>query len=108
VPIFSGSGTRLKVLEALAYGRPLVASAKAVEGLAMTPEVHYLPAEDEAAFAAQLGRLAGDPALRDELARRGRALVEAQYSWASAGAAFLSLLADCGVPVADAASRREA
>jgi len=108
VPIFSGSGTRLKVLEALAYGRPLVASAKAVEGLAMTPEVHYLPAEDEAAFAAQLGRLAADPALRDELAKRGRALVEAQYSWASAGAAFLSLLADCGVPVADAASRREA
>lgn len=108
VPIFSGSGTRLKVLEALAYGRPLVASAKAVEGLAMTPEVHYLPAEDEAAFAAQLGRLAGDPALRDELARRGRALVEAQYSWASAGAAFLSLLADCGVPVAAAASPREA
>ena len=108
VPIFSGSGTRLKVLEALAYGRPLVASAKAVEGLAMTPEVHYLPAEDEAAFAAQLGRLAGDPALRDELARRGRALVEAQYSWASAGAAFLSLLADCGVPVADTASRCEA
>jgi polysaccharide biosynthesis protein PslH len=108
VPIFSGSGTRLKVLEALAYGRPLVASAKAVEGLAMTPEAHYLPAEDEAAFAAQLGRLAGDPALRDELARRGRDLVEAQYSWASAGAAFLSLLADCGVPVADTASRREA
>ena len=99
VPIFSGSGTRLKVLESLAYGRPLVASAKAVEGLALEPDVHYLPAEDEAAFAAQLGRLAGDPALALELAARGRAVVEAQYSWAAAGAAFLELLAGCGVSV---------
>ena len=108
VPIFSGSGTRLKVLEALAYARPVVASAKAVEGLGMTPEVHYLPAEDEATFAAQLGRLAADVRLRDELGRRGRALVEARYSWASAGAAFLALLAACGVRVADPAPRRRA
>ncbi len=98
VPIFSGSGTRLKVLEALAYGRPVVATAKAVEGLALEPGVHYLAAEDEAAFAAQLGRLANEPALAAALSCRGRAVAEAKHSWASAGAAFLQLLAECGVP----------
>lgn len=100
-PVFSGSGTRLKVLEALAYGRPLVATAKAVEGLGMSPDVHYLAAEDAAAFAAQLDRLATDGVLWSELAERGRALVEERYSWAVAGEAFLALLARCGVEPTD-------
>jgi glycosyltransferase involved in cell wall biosynthesis len=72
-----------------------------VEGLGMSPDVHYLAAEDAAAFAAQLDRLATDGVLWSELAERGRALVEERYSWAVAGEAFLALLARCGVEPTD-------
>lgn len=97
VPLFHGSGTRLKVLEALALGRPVVATAKAVEGLGLQPERDYLAAEDAAAFAAQLGRLKQEPALRDQLVAAGRLTVEQRFSWDVSGRAFRELLARCGV-----------
>jgi polysaccharide biosynthesis protein PslH len=92
VPLFSGSGTRLKVLEAMAYGRPVVASAKAVEGLDVVPDVHYLAAESAADFVEQLLRLRDDDLWR-RLATAGRRLVESAYSWEAAGEAFLALVA---------------
>ena len=91
VPLFSGSGTRLKVLEALALGRPVVATAKAVEGLGLVDGVHYLGAETPAEFLWQL-RLLHDGALWTALVAEGRALVEARFSWRVAGDAFESLV----------------
>ena len=85
------------MLEALALGRPVVATAKAVEGLGLRPEHEYLAAEDEAAFAAQLGRLRTEPALRDQLVAAGRLAVEQRFSWAVAGRTFRALLSRCGV-----------
>jgi glycosyltransferase involved in cell wall biosynthesis len=91
VPLFSGSGTRLKILEAMAYGRPVIATAKAVEGLDLTPGVHFLPAESALEFMAQVDALDDDRAWA-RLVAEGRALVEEHYSWHMAGAAFLDLL----------------
>ncbi len=51
VPVFEGSGTRLKILEALAYGRPVVSTRLGAEGLPVAPGEHYLRAEDAPAFA---------------------------------------------------------
>jgi glycosyltransferase involved in cell wall biosynthesis len=50
VPIFHGSGTRLKILEYMAAGVPIVATPKAVEGLNLIPFKHYLPANNKEEF----------------------------------------------------------
>lgn len=80
-PIRVGGGTRLKILDALALGRPLVATALSVEGLDLLPDVHYLAAEDGPSFAAQLRRLDEAPALGQALAAAGRRHVEQRFSW---------------------------
>lgn len=68
LPVFEGSGTRLKVVEAGLLSRPVVSTALGVEGLPMTPETSYLRAEDARGFADAARRLrteleSGDPAL---------------------------------------------
>lgn len=91
VPLFGGSGTRWKVLESMAYMRPVVATAKAVEGLAVADAEHYLRAETAAEFTDQLRRL-GDPVVWQGLVERGRRLVETSYTWPVARGAWLELL----------------
>jgi glycosyltransferase involved in cell wall biosynthesis len=54
VPVPFGSGTRLKVVEAMAFGRPVVSTSAGAEGLGACPGVHYLEAETPEAFAASL------------------------------------------------------
>lgn len=51
VPVLYGSGTRLKVIEAMAYGRPVVSTAAGAEGLPVSPGRHYYEADDTAGFA---------------------------------------------------------
>jgi len=83
VPLRMGSGTRLKVLEGLAMGSPLVSTSVGCEGIATQDGEHLLVADDPLDFARSVLRLLGDPALGSALGRNGRALVEAQYSWPS-------------------------
>ena len=52
VPVFEGSGTRLKVIEAAAFGRPVVSTRLGAEGLPLEAGVHYLAAEGADEFAA--------------------------------------------------------
>ena len=72
LPIRLGGGTRIKVLEALAVGRPIIATALAVEGLGLVAGTHYLRAETSGEFARAALDLAADPA-------RGAALVAAGH-----------------------------
>jgi glycosyltransferase involved in cell wall biosynthesis len=85
-PIRVGGGTRLKVLNVLAAGCPLVSTAIGVEGLDMAPDEHYLRAESPAEFVAQVGRIERDPALRQRLVEAGRRHVMARFSWEKIGA----------------------
>lgn len=85
-PLRIGGGTRLKVLDALAMAKPLVATRLAVEGLSLIPGEHYLPAESPQDFVREIRRLAGDPELAARLGGAGRRLVEATYSWDVIGA----------------------
>jgi glycosyltransferase involved in cell wall biosynthesis len=57
IPVFQGSGTRLKAVEAAAAGRPVISTALGAEGLPLRPGVEYLRAEDPAGFAAAAARL---------------------------------------------------
>jgi len=83
VPLRMGSGTRLKVLEGLAMGRPLVSTSLGCEGIETINGEHLLVADEPAAFARSVLRILDDPALASGLATKGRALVEAHYSWPS-------------------------
>lgn len=81
-PIFSGSGTRLKILESLAAGVPVVATPKGAEGLALLPGRDFLLATTGAAFADALVMLLGDPARRASCAAAGQRRVLDDYDWA--------------------------
>ncbi len=91
VPLRSGSGTRLKILEALAMGRPVVTTSVGAEGLGLLDETHALIADDPEALARGLVRVIGDPALATRLGQSGRALVEMEYDWEAIGRHLVSV-----------------
>lgn len=80
-PIRDGGGTRLKILDALAMAKPLVATGLAVEGLDLVEEIHYLKAETAEDFAGQIRRLENDPGLCHSLATAGQRFVQERFSW---------------------------
>ena len=79
VPLRAGSGMRVKILEAFARGVPVVATAKALEGISAEDGWHCIVAEDAELFAASLERILKDDALATRLARNARRLVEDRY-----------------------------
>jgi glycosyltransferase involved in cell wall biosynthesis len=93
VPLRFGGGTRLKILEALARGVPVVTTTIGCEGLDLEPGEDLLVADDPAAFARSLDRLLADDDLCRRLAARGFQSVRDRYSWASSGRAFTEALA---------------
>ena len=91
-PICSGGGTRLKILESLAVGTPVVSTSKGVEGLDLVNDRHVLVADDPQAFATAVVRLLCDPKLRRRLGEDGRREVARLYDWERIGAAFCSVV----------------
>lgn len=81
VPLREGSGTRLKVLEALALGTPVVSTSKGIEGLALEHDRHVLLADTPESFAMATLRLLEQPELRTRLAIEGRRRVADMYDW---------------------------
>jgi glycosyltransferase involved in cell wall biosynthesis len=84
LPVFAGSGTRLKVIEAAMLGRPIVSTALGVEGLPLEPGYHYLRGERPEEFAAAIGslrRLAGEsPAALEAMLSAARRAAE-PFTW---------------------------
>ena len=76
VPLKVGGGSRTKILEALACGMPVVATEVAVENLGLVAERHYVRAEEPAATAEAVRRLARDPVLAAALGEAGAARIE--------------------------------
>lgn len=81
VPIRTGGGTRIKLLDALGHGKAVVATTVGAEGLDLRPGTDLLLADDAAAFARECARLMKDAALRRRLGESGRARVLGLYSW---------------------------
>ena len=92
VPLRHGGGTRLKILEAMALGTPVVSTTKGAEGLEVTPDRDILIADEPAEFANQVVRLLRDAALRTSIAGNARRLVEQRYDWEHIGSRFVSLV----------------
>ena len=84
-PMRDGGGTRLKVLDALAMAKPVVATGLAVEGLDLEEGRHFLRAESVEDFVRQVRRLEDDARLRRQLAREARALAERRFDWQVVG-----------------------
>jgi glycosyltransferase involved in cell wall biosynthesis/GT2 family glycosyltransferase len=80
-PILRGSGTRLKILEAMAAGAPVLSTTLGVEGIAGRDGAHFLLADRPEEMARACLRLLGESDLRDSLAANARALVEWEYDW---------------------------
>jgi glycosyltransferase involved in cell wall biosynthesis len=88
VPLRAGSGTRIKIFEALAMGKAVVSTTVGAEGLALESGRHFLAADTPHDFANAVIRLLRDPARRQALGDAGRALVDANYSWATVSRHF--------------------
>lgn len=91
-PLRDGGGTRLKILEAMALGTPVVATSKAAEGLAVQHGEHLLIADTPVEFAAAVIRVLADCTLGAQLSTRARRLVEEKYDWATIASHFVALV----------------
>lgn len=83
VPLLAGGGTRLKILEAFAMGRPVVSTTIGAAGLEVQPGEHLLLADTPVELANAIQRLATEPGLRQYLVDRAHALVRARYQWSA-------------------------
>lgn len=83
VPIRMGSGTRFKVLEAMAAGVPVVATPLGAAGSGIVDGVHGLLSEAASDLASSLVRLLRDASLGQALATRARWLAEARHDWSA-------------------------
>lgn len=97
MPLTEGGGTRLKVLEALAVGCPIVATAKAVEGLGLEPWAHYHPAESAEDFARAISEVLASQDMAARLSDRGRRFVLQHYGQKAHLAAIRQALSLAGL-----------
>lgn len=85
VPLRAGSGTRLKILEALASGCPVVTTSLGCEGLEVRNDEHLFIADDPAQFARHAVWVARHPDAVRPLQDSARRLVEEEYTWERIG-----------------------
>jgi glycosyltransferase involved in cell wall biosynthesis len=81
VPLRIGGGSRLKILEALASGTPVVSTRIGAEGLHLIPGQHLTGVEDIDDLVPGLLAALRSPAAMQEQARRGRRQVLQHYDW---------------------------
>lgn len=84
-PLLTGSGTRLKILEAMGNGVPVVSTSKGAEGIEYSNGENIFIADSEEEFAAAICRLIADKKSRQKLSRNARALTADKYDWKIVG-----------------------
>jgi glycosyltransferase involved in cell wall biosynthesis len=80
-PLRVGGGTRLKLLEAMAMGKPIVSTAVGAEGFPVVNEQELILADAPENFAREVLDLLENPTRRARLAAAGRAFAQANYGW---------------------------
>jgi glycosyltransferase involved in cell wall biosynthesis len=92
VPLRIGTGTRLKALEGMSAGRPIVGTTIGLEGLGLDAGTHALIADDAASFADAVIRVLTNDELASRLASAGRSFVDQRYSWPEIGSLYVEKL----------------
>lgn len=88
IPLFVGSGTRIKAFEAMAMGRPVVSTTLGIEGLDVSDGEHFIRADDAEAFATAILTLMRDDSMRARIASAARRLMEDRFSWSRVARQF--------------------
>jgi glycosyltransferase involved in cell wall biosynthesis len=88
IPLFVGSGTRIKAFEAMAMGRPVVSTTLGIEGLDVTDRENFLRADDAETFADAILALLNNASMRARIAEAARHLMEHRFSWVRVAAQF--------------------
>jgi glycosyltransferase involved in cell wall biosynthesis len=81
IPLRAGGGTRLKILEAMAVGRPIVSTSIGCEGLEVVDGEHLFIADTPQQFVERTIALLRDEGLRQRISTQARKLVVTQYDW---------------------------
>lgn len=84
VPVLSGSGMRVRILEAMARGTPVVTTTLGAQGIDVESHEAAIIADSPSEFAGAVVRLLQDPQMQARLASHGRRLSVDRYHWASA------------------------
>jgi glycosyltransferase involved in cell wall biosynthesis len=92
VPLRIGGGTRLKILESLAIGTPVISTTKGAEGLDFVPGQDILIADTPEEFANSVIQLFSQPLLRHRLSLAGHQAVSQRYDWNMIGNQFLTFI----------------
>jgi polysaccharide biosynthesis protein PslH len=92
VPLFAGSGTRLKIYEAMATGTAVVSTTVGAEGLAHTDGTDLVLADSPETFAAACLDLLEHRERRDSIARAGYTLVKDRFDWSAVAVRFQEIL----------------
>lgn len=80
-PLRSGSGTKIKVLNAMAQAKAVVGTTVAAEGIEARDGVHLCIADEPGLFAERVAGLLADPSRREQMGRAAQHLIEQKYSW---------------------------
>jgi glycosyltransferase involved in cell wall biosynthesis len=88
IPLFVGSGTRIKAFEAMAMGRPVVSTTLGIEGLDVTDGENFVRADDGESFARSILALMEDASMRVRIAGAARRLMEDRFSWSRVARQF--------------------
>lgn len=81
VPLRQGGGTRVKILEAMALGTPVISTPMGAEGLEVQDGTHVLLGETAADLAEQASRVIGDFDFGNWIAANAKEIVREQYQW---------------------------
>jgi len=92
VPLRIGGGTRLKIVESLAIGTPVVSTSIGAQGLALKHDDNILLADEAGSFVDQIARALNDGTLREQLHTNGIATARERFSWKSIGKDFTAAL----------------
>ena len=79
VPVLSGSGIRIKIIESMALGKTVITTMVGAEGILYEEDVHLIIAENKAKMAEAIRRVNENPAMAVEMGKAARKLVEDLY-----------------------------
>jgi glycosyltransferase involved in cell wall biosynthesis len=91
-PLFSGTGQRVKLLEAFAMSCPVITTSTGASGFPITQGIEAVIADNATDFASRLKELLSSESLRSQMGAKARHMIERHFSWDSLAPRLLGLL----------------